>query len=127
VLERKLGIPISLSCVALLVAQRLDLPVCGIGAPGHFLCFYGEPSIPSGTFFDPFNGFRNYSRAQVEEMVRALGNKPEPTMFAPVNEREIVARSLRNLIAYHRTHNELEQATRLLSWLDVLITHGANP
>ena len=127
VLERRLGIPISLCCVAILVGQRLDLPVCGIGTPGHFLCFYGEPSIPSGTFFDPYHGFKSLSRAQVEEMVRALGNRPEPSMFAPVNEREIVARTLRNLIAHYRTHAEIERAQQLLKWLDVLITHGTTP
>jgi regulator of sirC expression with transglutaminase-like and TPR domain len=127
VLERKLGIPISLASVAILVGHRLELPVCGIGTPGHFLCFYGEHSIQSGTFFDPFNGFRSLSRAQVEEMVRALGNKPEPAMFAPLNEREIVARTLRNLIAHYRTHSEIERAQQLLKWLDALITHAANP
>ena len=127
VLERRLGIPISLACVAILVGQRLELPVHGVGTPGHFLCFYGEPAIPSGTFFDPYNGFRSVSRAQVEDLVRAMGVKPEPGMFAPVNEREIVARTLRNLIAYHRTHSESERAQQLLKWLDTLVTHGANP
>ncbi len=127
VLERKLGIPISLASVAILVGQRLELLVYGVGTPGHFLCFYGEPAIPSGTFFDPYNGFRSLSRARVEEMIRALGNKPEPAMFAPVNEREIVARTLRNLIAHYRTHSEIERAQQLLKWLDVLITHGAKP
>lgn len=127
VLERKLGIPISLACVAILIGQRLDLPVHGVGTPGHFLCFYGEPAIPAGTYFDPFNGFRSISRPQVEEMLRAMGTKPEPAMFAPVNEREIVARTLRNLIAHYKTHLELERAQRLRSWLDCLITHGANP
>jgi regulator of sirC expression with transglutaminase-like and TPR domain len=127
VLERKLGIPISLASVAILVGQRLDLPVHGVGTPGHFLCFYGEPAIPSGTFFDPYNGFRSISRAQVEDLIRAMGTKPEPGMFAPVNEREIVARTLRNLIAHYRTHSENERAQQLLKWLDTLITHGANP
>ncbi|MBP9892301.1 MAG: transglutaminase family protein [Planctomycetes bacterium] len=127
VLDRKLGIPISLASVAILVGQRLELPVHGVGTPGHFLCFYGEPTIPSGTFFDPYNGFRSVSRAQAENMIRALGNRPEPGMFSPVNEREIVARTLRNLIAHYRTHSENEHAQQLLKWLDTLITHGATP
>src|SRR2546428_13027494 len=42
VLERKTGIPISLSVVFLLVGKRLELPVFGLGLPGHFLGMY-EP------------------------------------------------------------------------------------
>lgn len=126
VLDRRLGIPISLSCVVILVAQRLDLPVCGIGTPGRFLCYYGEPAIESGTYFDAFDGLRTLSRAQAELRLREMGLTPEPSMFAPANEREIVARTIRNLIAYHRTHDQHEAARRLLAWLDVLVTHGAN-
>lgn len=124
VLRRRLGIPISLSSITIIVGQKLDLPICGIGTPGHFLCFYGDISVPSGTFVDPFGGFARLSRAGIEDMIREGGHRPEPWMFAPVNEREIVARTLRNLIALHRTQGRPAQADRLLRWLESLISHG---
>jgi len=124
VLDRGLGIPISLGSIAILVGQRLQLPVYGVGTPGHFLCFYGEPAIPSGAFFDPFSGFVRISRVEVERRIREAGAVPQPWMFSPVNEREIVARTLRNLIAIFRTTGAAENADRLLGWLEVLINHG---
>lgn len=124
VLTRRLGIPISVSSIAIIVGQRLDLPICGIGTPGHFLCFYGDLSVPSGVFVDPFDGFARLSRAGIEDRIRAGGHRPEPWMFAPVNEREIAARTLRNLIALHRTQGRRGQAERLLRWLELLVSHG---
>src|SRR5207244_9036985 len=40
VLERKTGIPISLSVAYMLVGKRLELPVFGVGMPGHFIVKY---------------------------------------------------------------------------------------
>ena len=37
VIERELGIPISLSVVYLAIAKRVNFPMVGIGMPGHFL------------------------------------------------------------------------------------------
>ena len=53
VIDRRTGIPITLSVVYCEVAQRLDLPVYGVGFPGHFLAKYvGDPEI----IIDPFFG-----------------------------------------------------------------------
>ncbi|HCV00318.1 MAG TPA: hypothetical protein DGL25_03870 [Dehalococcoidia bacterium] len=53
VIERRLGIPITLSLVYMEVAQRIGLECEGIGFPGHFLVRCGGPQ---GFFVDPFNG-----------------------------------------------------------------------
>src|SRR3989442_3663548 len=54
VLEQKTGIPISLSAVYLLVGKRLELPVFGVGMPGHFLVKYEADRYR--IFVDCFNG-----------------------------------------------------------------------
>lgn len=60
VLERRIGIPISLSVIAIEVGRRLGLPVFGVGVPGHFLVGFGPtPHGASGEairYVDPFNG-----------------------------------------------------------------------
>ena len=53
VLENKMGIPISLSCVYLFLAKRLDLPAYGVGLPGHFIV--GHKATPGVIYIDPFN------------------------------------------------------------------------
>ncbi|HJS29734.1 MAG TPA: transglutaminase-like domain-containing protein [Anaerolineales bacterium] len=53
VLDRRLGIPISLSVIFLHVGTKLGVPVSGVGLPGHFIvCVRGEGGT---TYLDPFN------------------------------------------------------------------------
>ena len=53
VLERRVGIPITLSTVYLEVARRLPFPIVGVGLPGHFLVKYSDRA--QEVFLDPFN------------------------------------------------------------------------
>jgi len=53
VLERRLGIPITLSVVALEVGRRIGVPMAGVGMPGHFLL---QDKVDRSVFIDPFHG-----------------------------------------------------------------------
>src|SRR5215207_1225767 len=53
VLERRTGIPITLSVVYLEIARRISFPIFGVGMPGHFLVKYADRS--DEFFLDPFN------------------------------------------------------------------------
>src|SRR5262245_43501774 len=53
VLERRIGIPITLSAVYLEVARRLKFPIVGVGMPGRFLVKYRRPG--EELILDPFN------------------------------------------------------------------------
>jgi regulator of sirC expression with transglutaminase-like and TPR domain len=56
VLERGVGIPISLAVIGMEVGRRLGLPVFGVGMPGHFLLGYGDQSaVGELLYVDPFN------------------------------------------------------------------------
>ena len=54
VLAYRTGIPITLSVVYMEIARRLQKPLAGIGAPGHFLISYEEDSLT--LFIDPYHG-----------------------------------------------------------------------
>jgi regulator of sirC expression with transglutaminase-like and TPR domain len=54
VLDRRTGIPISLSVICLEIGWRLGLPLSGLGLPGHFIVGYGVPDAP--IYIDAFNG-----------------------------------------------------------------------
>jgi regulator of sirC expression with transglutaminase-like and TPR domain len=120
VLHTGQGIPISLCSVALLVGQRLELPVWGIGTPGHFLGFYGDPDLGSGTYFDAFDGFRRLTRGDVERVLSRYVDAVDPSMLKPVTEREILARSIRNMMSMHEKHGEHEHVAGLMIWHDAL-------
>jgi regulator of sirC expression with transglutaminase-like and TPR domain len=97
VLERRLGIPITLAVVMLEVARRLAVPAAGVGMPGHFLV--GDPERP-GSFCDVFAGGTMLDVGECEAIFRrAVGpaHRFEPVMLAPVASRSILARMLANL------------------------------
>jgi len=96
VLDRRTGIPISLSLVYAEVAQRLDLPVYGVSFPGHFLVKYvGTSEI----IVDPFFGMVITRQECWQRLHGIYGSKArlEPRMLRPASHREILVRLLSNL------------------------------
>jgi regulator of sirC expression with transglutaminase-like and TPR domain len=98
VLDRRTGIPITLSLVYMEVGRRAGLRVEGIGLPGHFIVraagAAGEP-----TLVDPFNG-KAVDAEDCQERLDTIYGGHAPLTDAhlrPVGTREILARLLRNL------------------------------
>ena len=118
VLETKQGIPITLSAVFLLVGQRINLPIAGIGLPGHFtLRFsYGTSNI----FFDPFNGGKILSESDCKAMVQNLGFSFTPEYLEPVTNKQIVERMLRNIILSLERKNEKGKIETIRTLIDTL-------
>lgn len=108
VLERRLGIPITLSVLALEVARRCDLPLRGVSFPGHFLLRVergadrsGRANADEGTavFLDPLTG-QSLSGEDLQGLLfRTLGRRrtvvPEDLQVATKNA--ILIRMLSNL------------------------------
>ncbi len=96
VLDRRTGIPISLSVVVLEVGRRLGVPLAGVGMPAHFLVRHlGEPA----TFLDPFDGGVRLTESDCEAIFRVLGGTGTwvPAYLDPVGPRAILTRMLVNL------------------------------
>jgi len=99
VLERREGLPISLSVVELEIAWRLGLPLHGVGLPGHFII-----GGPDGLLLDPAGGGRRLTRDDCQALVRrTLGTDTllHSGMLRPWDRRQILARIIRNLRAAH--------------------------
>jgi regulator of sirC expression with transglutaminase-like and TPR domain len=97
VLERRLGIPITLAIVMIEVARRTGVPAVGVGMPGHFLV--GDPERP-GCYCDVFAGGALLDEAECAAIfTRTVGPTRafEPSMLAPTSHRAIIARVLANL------------------------------
>lgn len=97
VLERRTGMPITLSVVAIEVARRLGVPIYGVGLPGHFVVRDATREV----YADPFGGGVLLDRAELETMWRQRtgGGALQPAMLTPVGARAIVLRILNNLRA----------------------------
>ncbi len=97
VLDRRLGIPITLSVVAMAVGRRTGVPLAGVGMPGHFLVRHeGQPRV----LLDCFAGGRRLTSGDCEAIVQGItGPLPgfDLAWLDPVPARDIVIRILTNL------------------------------
>lgn len=98
VLDRKKGIPITLSLVYTEVARRRNLPIVGVGFPGHFLVKYlaGDEEI----LIDPYQRGAVLTESDCRDLLRhSFGEKAElkREYLLASTTKEILARMLNNL------------------------------
>ena len=118
VMDRKLGIPISLAVLYLLVAKRLKIPIQGAGIPGHFMIKYQDAKTE--LFIDPFNEGRFLSRPECVQFIVEAGYPYQADFLEGVGVREILARMLRNLILIYVDRHEQTLERTLTQFLDRL-------
>jgi len=102
VLERRIGIPITLSTVYLEIARRLEFPISGVGMPGHFLLKYTNRT--DEFFLDPFNHGQLLSQEDCKEKLKQMyGDSLQfsEQLLDSVTHRQILARMLNNLKAIY--------------------------
>lgn len=99
VLSRHLGIPLSLSVVYLLVAQRMGLELEPVGVPGHFLIGCYEPEGPF--YLDAFNQGQFLTADDVFARLRSQQRLPQLSDLAPTPVREVLSRCCRNLAKHY--------------------------
>jgi regulator of sirC expression with transglutaminase-like and TPR domain len=109
VIDRKKGIPISLSVIYWTLAERLGVALSGVNLPAHFLLRREEPGQP--LFIDPFHEGEFLDRQGCERRIAELTNRPArltDDQLAPCPVRVVVSRMLRNLKAiYLGSHDYL--------------------
>jgi regulator of sirC expression with transglutaminase-like and TPR domain len=121
VLDRKLGIPITLSILMMEVGRRVGIDVDGVGLPGHFIVSVNLGGRP--IFLDPFNGGAVLTPAQATEVAsKAVGRpvKLAEAHWAPCGKRQILVRMLRNLKGIYARSEDWARALAVVDRLLVL-------
>ena len=118
VLERKLGIPITLSTLCILVGKRIGLKLEGIGLPGHFILRYR--SDRRERFFDPFNGGRPWTLEDCRYYLRGEGYKFNAEVLRAYSARKTLSRTLSNLLHIYRARNDVDRTARIERMLAVV-------
>ena len=128
VLERRMGIPITLSVIMMEVGRRLGLKIVGVGLPGHFVVRAEVGSEP--VLLDPFDGGALLTHERAADLVaRAVGRRIPLTEahFAPASKRQILSRMLMNLRGIYCRREEWAKALavfdRLLAADDRAVVH----
>lgn len=100
VIERRMGIPITLSVIWLDIARQLRWPFAGVGLPGHFII---KRTTPHGDILiDPFGGGQILTKAGCQRIVSQLLGQHvelEDEAFTPVGTKATLMRMLNNLRA----------------------------
>jgi regulator of sirC expression with transglutaminase-like and TPR domain len=111
VIDRRTGIPITLSLVYLEVAKRIGFPMVRIGMPGHFLI---RPDFEDvGFFVDTFERGEILFEQDCEARLQQLYQQPvklESGFLAPISHRQFLARMLTNLKIIYINRQELFKA-----------------
>lgn len=127
VIERKVGIPITLSVIYLAIAKRLDFPMVGIGMPGHFLI---RPEFENaGIFVDSFNQGEILFEQDCQKKVSRIYQQQveiKSSWLAPVSNKQILARMLNNLKFIYLHRREINKALAIMSGILQLFPENAS-
>jgi regulator of sirC expression with transglutaminase-like and TPR domain len=115
VLDRKLGIPITLALVMMEVGARVGLRLFGVGLPGHFVVSAQVGS--DRVLLDPFDGGAVLTFERATDLVsRAVGRTVKLTEphFAVCSKRQILARMLQNLKSIYVTRSQWAKGVEVM-------------
>jgi regulator of sirC expression with transglutaminase-like and TPR domain len=115
VLDRRTGIPISLSVICLEIGWRLGLPLAGLGLPGHFIVGYGVPDAP--IYIDAFNGGTILTEDDCLALCRVSPSKRlafREQFLIPASKKAILFRMLLNLKQIYLRQENWEEAYRTI-------------
>jgi regulator of sirC expression with transglutaminase-like and TPR domain len=129
VMERRTGVPITLSILYLEIGRRIGLNLKGISFPGHFLV---KLAVKRGQLvLDPFIGGEAQSEAdlrqrlaQVLPSAQAERAKLDPYL-EPATPRQIIARVLRNLKNVYMQANKLERVLAVMHRMLLVMPESA--
>lgn len=112
VVRTRLGIPISLSLVYMMVAARAGMRVEGINLPGHFIARH------SGVFFDPFHAGQILTVHDVSQLLAKQNIEFREAHLLAATPRQFLLRVLANLLYVYDLNAEDEKRERIKGWMD---------
>ncbi|MDF0554990.1 transglutaminase-like domain-containing protein [Kamptonema sp. UHCC 0994] len=126
VIDRRTGIPITLSLLYLEISQRIDFPMIGIGMPGHFLI---RPDFEDvGIYVDAFNQGEILFPEDCKNRLSQIYGQPvelQPAFLAPVSRRQILGRMLSNLKAIYLNQGDRIRALAAIERILLLFPDAA--
>jgi regulator of sirC expression with transglutaminase-like and TPR domain len=127
VLERRVGIPLTLSLVYLEVAQRVGFPMAGVSMPGHFLI---RPTVEEmAVFVDPFHqGEILFEQDCRDRIVQMFGDSArlEPQHLDPVTPAAFLVRMLTNLKLIYLQNRDVPKALDSINYILLIDPRAVN-
>jgi regulator of sirC expression with transglutaminase-like and TPR domain len=116
VLDRKLGIPITLAVIYMEVARRIGFPLFGVGMPGHFLLKHYDVDGRQ-TLIDCFESGKILSATDCQHRLNEIYSGQltlQPDFLGAVPRRQILMRMLNNLRSIYLTRRNFRKALQIV-------------
>jgi regulator of sirC expression with transglutaminase-like and TPR domain len=110
-LESRMGSPVSIGILYLILGQKLGLPLYGVNLPQHFILAYlTEPGIENPDeddvlfYINPFNRGSVFTRREIELFTGQMKITPDKSFFTPCSNSDTIRRLISSLIfSYSKT------------------------
>lgn len=128
VLDRRVGIPITLSVLYMEIGRRIGLPLQGVSFPGHFLV---KCVVPEGTVvLDPYSGGVSLGLTDLQKRLREVrGGEVSRAIIAGLlvsaSKKDIILRMLRNLKAVYLRAQHFRNALSIMDWIVAAVPEQA--
>lgn len=126
VIDRRRGIPLTLSLVYLEVARRIDFPMAGVGLPGHFLI---RPTLEEmAIFVDPFHGGEIMFEEDCRDRLREIygeGAKLQSEHLEIVGPKALLSRMLSNLKMIYLHQRDIAKALGAMNRILLMFPEAA--
>jgi regulator of sirC expression with transglutaminase-like and TPR domain len=126
VIDRKLGIPISLSIIFLHIAQKVGLRAIGVGLPGHYIVKVQFDL--SEVYVDPFHEGRTMTLTEIDALLNDLSNgkvRLKSEYLRGWSPRETLMRVLANVQSGYQRAGDRRRAMSAHERLEILSSFGA--
>lgn len=118
VLTKRIGNPISLCIIYMLVANKLKLPVFGVNLPNLFILTYKDERFQF--YINAFNKGLIFSKADIDNYLGQLKMDKKEIYYEPCSNVDIIKRILQNLIVAYNKQGELSKTGEIGKILDIL-------
>jgi regulator of sirC expression with transglutaminase-like and TPR domain len=122
VLDRQLGIPISLALVYMEVARRVQFPLFGVGMPGHFLLKHYDVD-GHATLIDVFERGSIVTEEDCRQKLNSIYSGQlalQPEFLLPVTRRQMLTRMLNNLRSVYLSQRDFRRAVQVVDLILVI-------
>jgi regulator of sirC expression with transglutaminase-like and TPR domain len=122
-----------LSCLYIIIAQELKIPIYGVNLPEHFICAYlnenqnlidlsGNDAAKEHILFyiNPYRKGIVFQHSDIEDFLKQLKLDSIPAFYEPCNHKDIIIRVLRNLIFSYEKLGHSDKIEELSSLIDTI-------
>ncbi len=128
-LESKIGNPISLGILYLVICQQLKISIHGVNLPNHFVLAYVDEittlnkNVEKGDvlfYLNPFNRGKVFTKNEIDLFIRQMKIKAQDLYYLPCDNRQIIIRLIEDMIVAYTKLGYKDKIAELVRLLDAV-------